>query len=248
VFQRFKPGVEPRGSRMAKGDFAPSFELTMARKDLRLGLEAAERSGLPLAVLPALAKRMDEVIAAGHGAEDYGVIAAEAVAAPAAAVRLGGNAEGDPIAQLESSHRKLEERMAELARTPGDDQAREDFLGFVERSVRRHEEDEEESLFPRLAHVAELRAAIASLRDEHHAHVALHRALRDAKDDAGAAEALELLRRAYAKHVQLEESVLFPGARLALDRATLAEVMREMQARRGRGPGGGGGGGGRRNR
>jgi 3-hydroxyisobutyrate dehydrogenase len=49
----------------------------MARKDLRLMLEAGE--GQPMLVLPSVAKRMDEAIAQGHGRDDLGVIAAEVV-------------------------------------------------------------------------------------------------------------------------------------------------------------------------
>jgi 3-hydroxyisobutyrate dehydrogenase-like beta-hydroxyacid dehydrogenase len=79
VFEKFDPRVFPRGQRMAEGDFTPSFELAMARKDVRLALDMAEKSGLPLAVLPAIARRFDELIAAGHGADDYGIIAADAV-------------------------------------------------------------------------------------------------------------------------------------------------------------------------
>lgn len=60
--------VARRGVAMAKGDFTPSFELAMARKDVGLMLETAE--GAPLATLPAIAARMDELIAAGHGGKD----------------------------------------------------------------------------------------------------------------------------------------------------------------------------------
>jgi 3-hydroxyisobutyrate dehydrogenase-like beta-hydroxyacid dehydrogenase len=66
-----------RGTNMAKGNFTPSFELVMARKDIRLMLETtAER---PMAVLPSLAARMDHLIAAGHGTEDFSVIGIDAV-------------------------------------------------------------------------------------------------------------------------------------------------------------------------
>lgn len=65
--------VAGRGAKMAAGDFTPSFELPMARKDIRLMIETA--GGLPLAVLPSLAARMDEAIAAGHGDQDFSVIA-----------------------------------------------------------------------------------------------------------------------------------------------------------------------------
>jgi 3-hydroxyisobutyrate dehydrogenase-like beta-hydroxyacid dehydrogenase len=61
-----------RGANMAKGNFKASFELTMARKDVGLMLEAA--GARPLAALPAVAARMDQLIAAGHGAEDTAVL------------------------------------------------------------------------------------------------------------------------------------------------------------------------------
>ena len=69
--------VTVRGAQMAKGNFAPSFELSMARKDV--GLMITTAGDRPLAVLPQVAKRMDELIAAGHGAEDSGVLAIDAV-------------------------------------------------------------------------------------------------------------------------------------------------------------------------
>ena len=79
VFSKFQPGgvIKARGEKMARGDFAASFELTMARKDMRLMLEAA--GDQPMAVLPCIAKRMDDAIADGHGQEDLGAIAAEVV-------------------------------------------------------------------------------------------------------------------------------------------------------------------------
>lgn len=61
-----------RGRTMAAQDFTPSFELVMARKDLRLMLETA--AGQDLAALPGIAARMDAMIAAGHGAADMAVI------------------------------------------------------------------------------------------------------------------------------------------------------------------------------
>jgi 3-hydroxyisobutyrate dehydrogenase-like beta-hydroxyacid dehydrogenase len=70
--------VAMRGGGMAQGNFTPSFELAMARKDFGLMLEAA--GGRPLAVLPGIAARMDELIAAGHGADDVTILAKDAVA------------------------------------------------------------------------------------------------------------------------------------------------------------------------
>lgn len=69
--------VAGRGMNMAKGNFAASFELAMARKDVRLMLETA--GDRPLAALPAIAARMDQLIAAGHGAKDASVLGIDAV-------------------------------------------------------------------------------------------------------------------------------------------------------------------------
>ncbi|HMA08127.1 MAG TPA: NAD(P)-binding domain-containing protein [Ramlibacter sp.] len=69
--------VAGRGVNMAKGNFAASFELTMARKDVRLMLETAGKR--PMAALPAIAARMDQLIAQGHGAEDASVLGIDAV-------------------------------------------------------------------------------------------------------------------------------------------------------------------------
>jgi 3-hydroxyisobutyrate dehydrogenase len=69
-----------RGLNMAKGNFTPSFELAMARKDVRLMLETA--GDRPMAALPAIAARMDQLIAAGYGAEDASVLGIDAVPRP----------------------------------------------------------------------------------------------------------------------------------------------------------------------
>jgi 3-hydroxyisobutyrate dehydrogenase len=69
--------VAGRGGNMAKGNFAASFELTMARKDVRLMLETA--GDRPLAALPAIAARMDQLIAQGHGALDASALGIDAV-------------------------------------------------------------------------------------------------------------------------------------------------------------------------
>jgi len=79
LFDVFDPAgvLKYRGKSMAAGDYAPSFELSMARKDVRLMLEAAGER--PLATLPGIAARMDVLLARGHGDEDLGVLAVDAV-------------------------------------------------------------------------------------------------------------------------------------------------------------------------
>ena len=79
ILEYFDPAatVRGRGRKMSEGDFSPSFELTMARKDVRLMLEAA--GSQPLAALPGIAARMDALLAEGHGAEDFSVLGRESV-------------------------------------------------------------------------------------------------------------------------------------------------------------------------
>jgi len=79
LFSLFNPAgvLTYRGVSMAKGDYKASFELTMARKDVRLMVESA--AGRPLASLPAIAERMDALIDRGLGADDLGVLSIDAV-------------------------------------------------------------------------------------------------------------------------------------------------------------------------
>jgi 3-hydroxyisobutyrate dehydrogenase-like beta-hydroxyacid dehydrogenase len=78
LLQHFDVGnvVKARGARILEGDFRASFELSMARKDVRLMIEAAHDR--PLATLPGLAVRMDALIEAGHGQDDLAVVAKDA--------------------------------------------------------------------------------------------------------------------------------------------------------------------------
>ncbi len=79
LFSKFNPAalIAHRGKNMAAGRYAPSFELTMARKDVRLMLEASGQRRLT--VLGAIAARMDELLAAGYGAADVGVLSIDSV-------------------------------------------------------------------------------------------------------------------------------------------------------------------------
>ncbi|MCW5659186.1 MAG: winged helix-turn-helix domain-containing protein [Burkholderiaceae bacterium] len=70
LFEHFNPGqtLPQRAKRISSGQYdPPSFEMSMARKDLRLMVEEAARGGQTLAMVPALAKLLDERIARGEG-------------------------------------------------------------------------------------------------------------------------------------------------------------------------------------
>lgn len=72
MFQQFNPGefFPARFAKVAEGPFEPaSFTVSMARKDVRLMVEAAEH-GCPLVVMPAVAAQYDAAIARGESAMD----------------------------------------------------------------------------------------------------------------------------------------------------------------------------------
>lgn len=80
LFDHFNPGVSLVGryKRMTAAAYdEPSWELAMARKDARLMQEEAARAGLPLIMVPALARLMDDKIAQGHAHADWTVVANE---------------------------------------------------------------------------------------------------------------------------------------------------------------------------
>ena len=82
LFDSWNPGalLPGRLKRMTSGNFNnPSWELNMARKDVRLFLEEAQQGGIHLAVLPAIAVEMDRYIAKGHGSDDWTVIGKDAL-------------------------------------------------------------------------------------------------------------------------------------------------------------------------
>jgi 3-hydroxyisobutyrate dehydrogenase len=78
LFDNWNPAVllPSRLKRMTSGNYSnPSWELSMARKDTGLFLREAQKGGVTLAVIPAIAAEMDRWIAKGHGSDDWTVIA-----------------------------------------------------------------------------------------------------------------------------------------------------------------------------
>ena len=73
LFKHFNPGqsLPVRAAKIAAGQFnAPSFEVAMARKDVRLMIEQAQRGGVDLFVMPGVAAMFDAAIARGESALD----------------------------------------------------------------------------------------------------------------------------------------------------------------------------------
>lgn len=77
LFSSWNPGaaIQARLQRMTSGNYdQASWELSMARKDTQLFMDAAAAGGGELAVIAAIAAEMDKWIARGHGNEDWTVI------------------------------------------------------------------------------------------------------------------------------------------------------------------------------
>jgi 3-hydroxyisobutyrate dehydrogenase len=73
LFAAFNPGamLPQRAAKIAAGPYDEvSFEVAMARKDVRLMIEEAQRHGVELAVMPAVAALQDAAIARGEGRLD----------------------------------------------------------------------------------------------------------------------------------------------------------------------------------
>jgi 3-hydroxyisobutyrate dehydrogenase len=82
LFDHFNPGVSliARYKRFIEGAYTqPSWELGMARKDARLMIDEATRAGLPLVMVPALTRLMDDKISRGHAHADWTVVGSDFV-------------------------------------------------------------------------------------------------------------------------------------------------------------------------
>lgn len=81
LFDQFNPGatLPARAARITAAEFdKPSFEIAMARKDVRLMIEEARRGGFELPVMAGVAALFDAALSRGEGALD--VVAAARIA------------------------------------------------------------------------------------------------------------------------------------------------------------------------
>lgn len=82
LFDSWNPGamMPARLKRITEGNFKqPSWELSMARKDAGLMLDAAKQGNAKLSVIPVVANEMDRWIEKGHGSDDWTVIATDSI-------------------------------------------------------------------------------------------------------------------------------------------------------------------------
>jgi hemerythrin-like domain-containing protein len=161
----------------------------------------------------------------------------------------------DPLGMLRDCHRRIESflgvlcTVAERARgrrmTGEESAAVEAALKYFRTGGKRHNADEEESLFPRLrSNSSGEFDSTTHLECDHREASALHETVEklysdwisegtlDAIDEARLMAATVGLKRLYADHIELEETVVFPRAQMVLDREAIAAMGEEFKQRR----------------
>ena len=177
-------------------------------------------------------------------------------------VRIGAPRESSyeqPFKLLSDCHRRVEMFLGvlgQLARTeqsPLDQSSCDSLrraLDYFRDAAPRHTADEEESVFPRLQAIdgpeaAEARRIISQLESDHEEAAPRHEAIEtigrrwlvegrlSPADRSQFKEHVEELERMYRRHIELEDSSLFPIAERLLAGNPAAEIGREMAIRRG---------------
>ncbi|HEY6446113.1 MAG TPA: hemerythrin domain-containing protein [Acidobacteriaceae bacterium] len=175
------------------------------------------------------------------------------------AVQIGAKLDAgfdDPVGMLKDCHRRIEnflrvlcqvaQHRPEGALSAEERNAVEAALAYFQTGGQRHNQDEEESLFPRLRETlgrAELEA-IHELETEHGEAGKLHALVEgiysgwmasgslSSEDRQALLAATDRLQRLYAGHIQIEERVVFPRAAAVLDAKAIAAIGSEFRARR----------------
>ena len=180
------------------------------------------------------------------------------------AIQIGAKPDSgfdDPIGMLTDCHRSIlrfVDVFAQVAQRsngkmlePDERAAVDAALRYFRESGPRHNQDEEESLFPRLQRLQgnapadeSASAEIGRLTADHELAATLHaeveqlyaRWMRDGSLPAAEAAQLEAvskkLAHLYRDHIRVEEEIVFPEAAKLLDRGDLAAMGAEFKARR----------------
>jgi hypothetical protein len=144
--------------------------------------------------------------------------------------------ENDPIALLESDHRRFEELLKKgKDTTERAIKGRTALLETLTAALQIHELIEEKLLYPALAPYAETRDIVLEGFEEHHvADVLVNELHQVAKDDEQWGAKFKVLQESLEHHIKEEEGSMFPGARKVLDADELAALgarMRKLKAR-----------------
>ncbi|MEP6915657.1 MAG: hemerythrin domain-containing protein [Acidobacteriota bacterium] len=164
------------------------------------------------------------------------VVGAVAGAVAAVADRLPGRAAGvDPIALLETDHRRFEDLLKQGEETTARAvKGRTTLLDTLTAALNVHELIEEKVLYPALKSHPEAKDIVLEGFQEHHVADILVKELHTlAKDDEQWGAKFKVLKESLEHHIQEEESQMFRTARGVLSREQLRELgarMAEMKA------------------
>ena len=175
------------------------------------------------------------------------------------AVQIGAKLDAgfdDPLGMLKDCHRRIEDFLRVLcqvallgregALSAEERDAVEAALAYFRTGGLRHNQDEEDSVFPRLRDAVSPadREAIRALEAEHSEAGELH-AIVDrlflswiasgslgTEDRRALLRATDHLERLYTGHIQVEESLVFPRAAAVLDAEAIATIGSEFRERR----------------
>ena len=144
--------------------------------------------------------------------------------------------ENDPIALLESDHRRFEDLMKQGEETTERAvKGRTALLDTLTAALNVHELIEEKILYPALEPHGETRDIVLEGFEEHHVADVLVKELHQvAKDDKQWGAKFKVLQESLEHHIGEEEGKMFPGARKVLGAAELKELgarMRMLKAR-----------------
>jgi iron-sulfur cluster repair protein YtfE (RIC family) len=144
--------------------------------------------------------------------------------------------ENDPIALLESDHRRFEDLLKKGAETTERAvKGRTALLDTLTAALEVHELIEEKLLYPALKPHAETRDIVLEGFEEHHVADVLIKELHQvAKDDEQWGAKFKVLQESLEHHIKEEERTMFPGARRVLGAAELKDLgrrMRQLKAR-----------------
>jgi len=174
-------------------------------------------------------------------------------------VQIGARPESgfdDPIGMLIDCHRRIEhflnilgivvERARGRALSEEECAAVQAALHYFHVGGKRHNADEEESLFPRL--LGEPKepqfAEVLKLEEDHRSADELHRAVEalyrqwisagslNSEEDRRLSAGTEGLKKLYAGHIEVEEKIVFPRAAEALNTAAIRAIGQEFRERR----------------
>ena len=143
--------------------------------------------------------------------------------------------ENDPIALLESDHRRFEDLMKKGEETTERAvKGRTALLDTLTAALDVHELIEERILYPALKPHAETRDIVLEGFQEHHVADILVKELHQvAKDDEQWGAKFKVLQESLEHHIKEEEGTMFPGARRVLSAEELQELgarMRKLKA------------------